>query len=78
MYILLVYTSCVSYSRHGMQRANDCRHLSEIFQKNWLELLKATLSQCYHYVNTVIDYCAVEVYLHAFITTALHVAVPLI
>jgi len=35
------------------------------------------LSECYDKVNTVVDYCGTEVYLHAFSATALDEDVPL-
>jgi len=34
-------------------------------------MVKARLSQCYDKVNIVYDYCAVQIYLHAFSAKAL-------
>jgi len=42
-----------------------------IFENYSLELVHVRLSHCYDKVNTVVDYCAIEVYLHAFATTEL-------
>jgi hypothetical protein len=36
-----------------------------------LELEQVSLSHCYDKVNTVVDYCTIELYLHAFVTTEL-------
>jgi hypothetical protein len=39
--------------------------------------VKARFSQCYDRANSVFEYCAVEVYLHAFSETALDGDLPL-
>jgi hypothetical protein len=49
----------------------------EIFQKACLEMAKATLSQCYNEVNTVVNYSDVEVYLLSLSARALLGDLPL-
>jgi len=49
----------------------------EIFQKAYLEMVKATLSQCYNEVNTVFNCSDVDVYFLSLSARALDGDLPL-
>ena len=50
----------------GVLKGKSMWVLKEIFQQYRLELVKATLSQCYKEVNSMVKYSVVEVDLHTF------------